>query len=145
MAEYQYVSSDEVRRVCTELGLRDWTAPDAGKVDAAEAEILRDLVGGEAAHIPLEDFMQGLSVELEHGTEFPDANVTQNHPVLTARIVLAHLKEGLDYYARLEIMELEMDLDVAIAAGNPGRTAKKRRDLAAARARLEDAIARHSA
>lgn len=144
MADYTYVSEDEVRRVCADLGLSDWTAPGAGKVDAAEAEILRDLLGGETTHIPLEDFMQGLAVELEHGTEFPDANVTQNHPVLTARIVLAHLKEGLDYYARLEIMELEMNLDAAIAAGNPGRTAKKRRDLAAARARLEDAIARRT-
>lgn len=145
MADHDYVTEAEVQRVCAELGLRDWTAPGAHNVDAGDAEILRDLVGSEAHHIPLEDFMKGLSVELEHGTEFPDANVTHNHPVLTARIVLAHLKEGLDYYARLEIMELEMDLDAAIAGGNPGRTAKKRRDLATARGRLEDAIARRSA
>lgn len=144
MADHDYVTETEVQRVCAELGLRDWTAPGAHNVDAADAEILRDLVGSEAHHIPLEDFMQGLAVELEHGTEFPDANVTHNHPVLTARIVLAHLKEGLDYYSRLEIMELEMDLDAAIAGGNPGRTAKKRRDLAAARARLEDAVARRA-
>ncbi len=140
MPEYQYVSADEVRRVCADLGLSDWTAPGTRKVTPEEAEILCRLVGAETRFIPLEGFMQGLEVELEHGHKTPDANVTNNHPVLTARIVLAHLKEGLDYYPRLAVMELEMDLDAAIADGNPGRAAKKRRELAEARIRLENAV-----
>jgi len=36
-------------------------------------------------------------VELEHGTRFKDANVTNNHPLLTGKIVFAHLKESLYY------------------------------------------------
>jgi hypothetical protein len=50
--------------------------------------------------IPLEDFRVGLDVELEHGTRFKDANVTNNHPLLTGKIVLAHLKETMDYIIR---------------------------------------------
>jgi hypothetical protein len=49
-------------------------------------------------------------VELEHGLTFTDANVTNNHPILTGKIVQAHLKEMLDYYLRLEVAELEGDL-----------------------------------
>ena len=56
--------------------------------------------------IDLEDFRQGLEVELEHGISFKDANITNNHPILTGKIVLAHLKESLDYYMRLEIAEI---------------------------------------
>ena len=47
--------------------------------------------------IALEDFRMGLEVELEHGMMFDDANVTNNHPILTGMIVLAHMKETLDY------------------------------------------------
>jgi len=68
--------------------------------------------------IDLEDFRVGLEVELEHGIRFKDANVTNNHPVLTGKIVLAHLKETLDYYKLLDVAELEGDLLKAVAAGN---------------------------
>jgi hypothetical protein len=37
---------------------------------------------------------------------------------LTAKIVLAHLKETLDYYYRLEVAELEGDLLKAALADN---------------------------
>ena len=67
--------------------------------------------------IPLEDFRAGLEVELEHGTMYPAANVTNNHPLLTARIVVAHLLETMDYYKRLEVAELEGDLHKALASG----------------------------
>jgi len=39
-----------------------------------------------------------------------DVNVTNNHPLLTGKIVIAHMKETLDYYKRLDIAELEGDL-----------------------------------
>ena len=75
--------------------------------------------------IPLEDFIAGLEVELEHGTRFQDANVTNNHPLLTGKIVLAHLKETMDYYRRLEVAELEGDLLQAMAGGNLEKAARK--------------------
>lgn len=132
----EYVSVAEVRRVCSELGLRDWAALASTDVLAEEAEVLRAEVGGETAEIPTEVFRRGLEIELEHGLRFPDANVTNNHPLLTARIVLAHLKETLDYYQRLEVAELEGDLLAAAHGGDGARAGRVYRRLAAARERL---------
>ena len=53
--------------------------------------------------ITLEEFRMGLDGELEHGTMFRDANVTNNHPLITGKIVLAHMKDSLDYYKLLEV------------------------------------------
>ena len=131
-----YVTVEEVQRVCRELGFRDWSQMPTPKVHSEEAETLRQEVGAEALRIPLEEFRKGLEVELEHGMIFPDANVTQNHPLLTARIVLAHLREMLDYYTRLEIAELEGDMLKASRAGNREKLAEKYRDLLSARQRL---------
>ncbi len=86
--------------------------------------------------IPLEGFIAGLEVELEHGTRFKDANVTNNHPLLTAKIVLAHLKETMDYYQRLDVAELEGDLLKAMAAGNFEKAAKKYKALLKAKEEL---------
>lgn len=114
----EYVTVDEVRRVCKQLGIRDWTRLETPAVQEEEARVLLGEVNVEAMPIDLEDFRVGLEVELEHGTRFKDANVTNNHPVLTAKIVLAHLKETLDYYKLLDVAELEGDMLKAVAAGN---------------------------
>jgi hypothetical protein len=90
-----------------------------------------------------EQFRIGLEVELEHGIRFRDANVTNNHPVITGMIVLAHMKESLEYYKLLEVAELEGDLMKAIAAGNAQKTRNYYKRLARAKitlARAEDAI-----
>jgi hypothetical protein len=100
-----------------ELGIRDWTQLQESQVELEEARIIQAEVGGETTQIALEEFRLGLEVELEHGLIFADANVTNNHPVLTGMIVLAHLKEMLDYYTRLEVAELEGDMLKAMAAG----------------------------
>ena len=100
------------------------------------AELLQTLVGAEALQIPADEFQRGLEIELEHGVIFPDANVTNNHPVLTARIVLAHLKEMLDYYTRLEVAELEGDMLKAALSGNQAKLAQKYNKLLIARRRL---------
>lgn len=63
----------------------------------------------------IEEFRCGLQVELEHGRRDPATNVTDNHPLLTGKIALAHLKEFPDYYARLTVMEREAE---AYWAGN---------------------------
>ncbi|WP_368240480.1 DUF5661 family protein [Clostridium paraputrificum] len=55
----------------------------------------------------LNDFFQGINVELEHGTRFPNTNVTNNDPILTGKIALAHLYEFPDYYVRLQKLEDE--------------------------------------
>ncbi len=55
----------------------------------------------------LNQFTMGLNVELEHGTKFPNTNVTNNDPILTGKIALAHLMEFPDYYTRLKKLENE--------------------------------------
>lgn len=131
-----YVTIEEVQRVCRELGFRDWTEMTDSAVLPEEAEVLQALVGAEALQVPADEFQRGLEVELEHGITFPDANVTNNHPVLTARIVLAHLKEMLDYYTRLEVAELEGDMLKAASSGNQSKLAQKYNKLLVARRRL---------
>ncbi len=112
----EYVSIEEVKRVCKELNISDWTAKTDLRVSSEEAKVILTEVNTEGMNIDLEDFCTGLEVELEHGTRFKDANVTNNHPILTGKIVLAHLKESLDYYKRLEVAELEGDLLKALIA-----------------------------
>jgi len=46
-----------------------------------------------------------MDVELEHGKEDPNTNVTNDDPLMTGKIALAHLNEFPDYYTRL--LELE--------------------------------------
>jgi len=132
----EYISLAEVQRVCKELGLRDWTALSEAAVLPEEAAIIRNLIGEEALLISAEEFQAGLEVELEHGVRFPDANVTNNHPLLTGKIVVAHLKESLDYYRRLEIAELEADLLKAVKIGDAEKATSKYKRLAAVRLAL---------
>lgn len=134
----EYVSKEEVQRVCAQLGFRDWTKLSNAEVEYSEAEILRELVGGEALEISGEDFQRGLEIELEHGIGFSDANVTNNHPILTGKIVLAHLKETLDYYTRLEVAELEGDVLNALISGDQVRLARKYQKLLEAKYLLSE-------
>jgi hypothetical protein len=53
----------------------------------------------------VDEFRKGLMVELEHGVRDPETNVTNDDPILTGKIALAHLKEFPDYYKRLSVME----------------------------------------
>lgn len=101
----EYISINEVKRVCKELGFRDWSALTEPAVTEEEASMIAGIVNTEGMYIPLEDFRQGLEVELEHGARYEDTNVTNNHPVLTGKIVLAHLKENLDYYKRMTALK----------------------------------------
>lgn len=131
-------STQQVRDICLELGLDDWTLLEVAEVSPREAEILRHAVGSEALEVSIGTFQKGLEVELEHGIRFPDANVTHNHPLATAAIVLAHLKEMLDYYERLEVAELEGDLAKAVVRGDPEKTRSVYGKLLKARCRLQE-------
>jgi hypothetical protein len=57
----------------------------------------------------VDQFRRGMDVELEHGSIDGHTNVTNDDPLTTGKIALAHLKEFPDYYDRLEKMEKEAD------------------------------------
>ena len=132
----EYITKEEVRRVCSAIGIGDWTALTEAKVKIEEAAVIQKLIGAEALAISSEDFRDGLEVELEHGLAFSDANVTNNHPILTGKIVLAHLKETLDYYVRLRVTEIEGDMLKALNDKNSGKLMQKYRLWVAAKADL---------
>ena len=111
----EYITKEEVKRVCRELKISDWTKKKEATVSIKEAKIILSEVNSGKMDIDSAAFKAGLEVELEHGIRFKDANVTNNHPVLTGMIVLAHLKESLDYYRLLDVAELEGDLLKAIS------------------------------
>lgn len=145
MSGKEYVTVEDVREACGKLGLRDWSAMEEPSVEIDEARKILALVNTSGMDIDEDDFRVGLEVELEHGTRFPDANVTNNHPVLTGKIVVAHLKETLDYYKRLDVMELEGDIVKAVAAGKPEKAAALVKRLEKARLALSQAVAKELA
>jgi hypothetical protein len=55
--------------------------------------------------VDLEQFRRGIEVEFEHGTEYPNTDITKDDLVMTAKIALAHLRELPDYYTKLDKME----------------------------------------
>jgi hypothetical protein len=135
-----YVSKKEVQRVCNELGFRDWTEMQKPVVTEKETSAILKIVNEKKINIPLEDFKQGLEVELEHGTMYEDANVTNNHPVLTGKIVIAHLKETMDYYKRLEVAEIEGDILKAILSRDLNKIELKYKKLIEAQVLLVKAV-----
>jgi hypothetical protein len=135
----EYVTVGEVRRICRMLGIRDWTRLKQPRVTAQEAKAILAAVGTGGMKVDLEEFRIGLEVELEHGTRFPEANVTNNHPLLTGKIVLAHFKETLDYYKRLEVAEIEGDLLKASAREDAAKVQRLYQKLICARRALSTA------
>ena len=131
----EYVSKDEVRKVCQELGISDWSTRTGTEVTTGEAEVIFSIVKPAELDIDLEEFRKGLEIELEHGTMLEGVNVTNNHPLLTGKIVVAHFMEMLDYYLRLEVAEIEGDIFKALLAGDVQKVAVKQKKLS--RARLE--------
>ena len=81
---------DEARRYGAEIGI-DWAD----------------------ATFDVEEFRNGMNVELEHGLHDPRTNVSDDDPHTTAKIALAHLNEFPDYYTRLARMEDEAKRDLA--------------------------------
>ena len=137
----EYVTADEVKRVCKELGLSDWSKLTAPTVSEEEASTVLNVVNIQRMNIPLEEFRKGLEVELEHGTRYEDANVTNNHPILTGKIVLAHLKETMDYYRRIDVAEMEGDLLKAVLSKNLEKIESKYKKLIEAQKALNQSVA----
>jgi hypothetical protein len=86
MSEQKRFTADEARRIGGEIGIEWSTSP-----------------------FDVEEFRDGMDVELEHGRHDPVTNVTDDDPHTTARIALAHLNEFPDYYTRLGRMESEAE------------------------------------
>ena len=63
----------------------------------------------DSAPFDVEQFRKGMDVELEHGFADMVTNVTDDDPVFTGKIALAHLNEFPDYYTRLQKMEEEAE------------------------------------
>ncbi|USK48145.1 hypothetical protein LIT38_16435 [Bacillus sp. CMF12] len=55
----------------------------------------------------LNEFWMGVNIELEHGKQSSQSDVTGDDPLLTGKIALAHLNEFPDYYKRLKVLEAE--------------------------------------
>ena len=139
MTSKNLVTKEMVGDACKSLGIRDWSTLTEIEVSADEARAILNEVGGEALEVGVENFCEGLQVELEHGTLFPDANITNNHPVLTGQIVLAHLKESLLYYKRIAVAELEGDLLKAAKARDADKIRSVYERIVLARLALDQA------
>lgn len=74
---------------------------------AKEAKQVGELLGINWTQYDVEQFRTGMDVELEHGRIAPHTNVTNDDPIMTGKITLAHLNEMPDYYTRLAKMEQE--------------------------------------
>jgi len=74
-----------------------------------EARQIGKALGIDWSRFDVEQYRMGLDVELEHGLVDPHTNVTNDDPIMTGKIALAHLNEFPDYYTRLEKMEKEAD------------------------------------
>ena len=79
------------------------------KFTMEEAVLIGKHLGIRFDKFDVEEFTIGLNVELEHGSINPITNVTNDDPILTGKIALAHLDEFADYYKRLDIMEEEAE------------------------------------
>lgn len=74
-----------------------------------KAKEVGEQLGIDWEKFDVEQFRRGMDVELEHGTEDAHTNVTNDDPLTTGKIALAHLNEFPDYYTRLDKMEDEAE------------------------------------
>tara|TARA_Y100000310_G_scaffold342459_1_gene445801 strand:+ start:1484 stop:1756 length:273 start_codon:yes stop_codon:yes gene_type:complete len=72
-----------------------------------EAKEVGEEIGINWDKFDVDQFRRGMDVELEHGLIDPSTNVSNDDPIITGKIALAHLNELPDYYDRLEKMEEE--------------------------------------
>lgn len=74
-----------------------------------QAKEIGEQLGVDWSKFDVEQFRHGMDVELEHGTEDSNTNVSDDDPLTTGKIALAHLNEFPDYYDRLDKMEEEAE------------------------------------
>lgn len=78
-------------------------------ITAAKAKSIGESLGLDWSRFDVEQFRMGMNVELEHGVVDSHTNVTNDDPLTTGKIALAHLNEFPDYYTRLYEMEEEAE------------------------------------
>jgi Protein of unknown function (DUF5661) len=88
MTSREPFTTDEARQIGEQIGI-DWSS----------------------APFDVDQFQAGMNVELEHGLHDPSTNVSDDNPLVTGKIALAHLNEFSDYYTRLERMEEQAKRD----------------------------------
>lgn len=76
---------------------------------AKEAKQIGETLCIDWSKFNVAQYRMGLDVELEHGKVNQQTNVTNDDPIMTGKIALAHLNEFADYYTRLEKMEKEAE------------------------------------
>ncbi len=76
---------------------------------AEEARKVGEALGIDWTKFNVEQFRMGMDVELEHGLVDPNTNVTNDDPLMTGKIALAHLNEFSDYYTRLYKLEKDAE------------------------------------
>jgi hypothetical protein len=77
--------------------------------DEAHAAGERIGIDWTTSRFDVDQFRMGMDVELEHGTQDVETNVTDDSVEVTAKIARAHLNEFPDYYSRLAVMEAEAE------------------------------------
>ncbi len=84
---------------------------ETAKFTAEEARAAGERIGidWDSSPFDVEQFRMGMDVELEHGSQDPETNVTDDDLLVTAKIARAHLNEFPDYYTRLAAMESEAE------------------------------------
>jgi DNA-directed RNA polymerase alpha subunit len=86
MSDESHFTADEAKKTGQRIGI-DWTT----------------------SSFDVEQLRMGMDIELEHGKQDPETNVTDDDVVVTAKIARAHLNEFPDYYSRLAVMEAEAE------------------------------------
>lgn len=78
--------------------------------------LVADVAAALGVHedVNIEQLRIGMEVELEHGHRHPLTNVTDDDPLLTAKIALAHLRRLPDYYLRLAVMETDEGRELVV-------------------------------
>lgn len=74
-----------------------------------EAKEIGEKLGIKWDKFNVDQFRRGMDVELEHGLCDSATNVSNDDPLVTGKIALAHLNEFPDYYDRLDKMEEEAE------------------------------------
>lgn len=72
-------------------------------------KLLRQIVKSIGVHrlpFDIRELQKGFMIEAEHGTVNPITNVTNDDPVLTTKIAMAHLFENPNYYKILSQVNL---------------------------------------
>jgi hypothetical protein len=110
VSEREQAALDEIGEIFDQPRMAQVAAPlPRTTFSESEAREAGSAIGvdWDAAPFDVAQFRRGMEVELEHGRRDPATNVTDDDPLTTAKIALAHLNELPDYYDRLAVMEGE--------------------------------------